>query len=47
MIEVTRRWLPEHADLTARLYSGVGHGINVEELDDVAAFLAERLRENG
>lgn len=47
MIEVTRRWLPEHADLTARLYSGVGHGINLEELEDVAAFLAERLRENG
>ena len=47
MIEVTRRWLPEHADLTARLYSGVGHGINLEELEDVAAFLAERLVENG
>ncbi len=47
MIEVTRRWLPEHADLTARLYSGVGHGINLEELEDVAEFLAERLLENG
>jgi phospholipase/carboxylesterase len=46
-IELTRRWLPEHSDLTARLYSGVGHGINLEELEDVAAFLAERLRENG
>jgi len=47
MIDVTRRWLPEHADLTARLYSGVGHGINLDELEDAAAFLADRLVENG
>jgi hypothetical protein len=26
-----------------RLYTGVGHGINLEELEDVAAFLAEQL----
>ena len=43
MIEVTRRWLPAHSDLTVRLYTGVGHGINLEELEDVAAFLAEQL----
>jgi phospholipase/carboxylesterase len=42
-IELTRRWLPEHADLTARLYSGVGHGINLDELEDVAQFLRDRL----
>lgn len=46
MIDVTRRWLPEHADLTARLYSGVGHGINLDELEDVAQFLRERLADN-
>jgi phospholipase/carboxylesterase len=47
MIDVTRRWLPEHTDLTARLYSGVGHGINLDELEDAAQFLRERLTENG
>jgi len=46
MIEHTRRWLPEHADLTARLYSGIGHGINLDELEDVAQFLQERLAAN-
>jgi phospholipase/carboxylesterase len=46
MIDVTRRWLPEHTDLTARLYSGVGHGINLDELEDVAQFLRERLANN-
>jgi phospholipase/carboxylesterase len=43
MIELTRRWLPEHSNLTARLYSGIGHGINLDELEDVAQFLRERL----
>lgn len=43
MIDFTRRWLPEHSDLTARLYSGVGHGINLEELEDVAQFLRDCL----
>ena len=42
-IDLTRRWLPEHADLTARLYSGVGHGINLDELEDVAQFLRDCL----
>ena len=42
-IELTRRWLPEHSDLTARLYSGVGHGINLDMLEDVAQFLRDRL----
>ncbi len=46
MIAETRRWLPEHSTLDARLYSGVGHGINLDELEDVAAFLTERLVEN-
>ena len=47
MIAQTRSWLPEHSTLDARLYSGVGHGINLDELEDVAAFLADRLVENG
>ena len=40
MIEATRRWLPQHSDLDARLYAGVGHGINLDELEDVADFLS-------
>lgn len=47
MIAETRRWLPEHSTLDARLYAGVGHGINLDELEDVAAFFADRLVENG
>jgi phospholipase/carboxylesterase len=40
LIAYTRKWLPEHADLEERLYTGIGHGINLEELEDVSAFLA-------
>lgn len=39
LIAYTRKWLPAHADLEERLYSGIGHGINAEELEDVSAFL--------
>ena len=40
MIDFTRRWLPEHTDLDAQLYSHVGHSVSLEELDDVRAFLS-------
>jgi phospholipase/carboxylesterase len=40
LIAYTRRWLPEHTDLEERLYAGIGHGINAEELEDVSAFLS-------
>jgi phospholipase/carboxylesterase len=39
LISFTRRWLPEHSDLDARLYANVGHGISMEEIEDVSAFL--------
>ena len=39
LIAYTRRWLPEHSNLDARLYSNVGHGISMEEVEDVRAFL--------
>jgi phospholipase/carboxylesterase len=42
LIAYTRKWLPEHTDLEERLYTGVGHGINLEELEDVAAFLTSQ-----
>lgn len=41
LIDFTRRWLPEHSDLTTKLYSNVGHGISMEEVEDVRAFLEE------
>ena len=43
LIAYTRRWLPEHSDLDARLYANVGHGISMEEVDDVRAFLTAQL----
>ena len=38
-IERTIRWLPSHSTLTAALYSGIGHSISREEIDDVNRFL--------
>ena len=39
LIAYTRRWLPEHSNLDARLYGNVGHGISMEEIEDVRSFL--------
>jgi phospholipase/carboxylesterase len=39
LIAFTRRWLPEHSDLDARLYANVGHSISMEELEDTVEFL--------
>lgn len=38
-VEATQRWLPEHVDLTERIYEGLGHGVSEPELADVLAFL--------
>ena len=35
----TQAWLPEHADLDARIYEGLGHSVSERELADVTAFL--------
>lgn len=35
----TQEWLPEHADLDARIYEGLGHSVSERELADVTAFL--------
>jgi len=43
LIAYTRRWLPEHSDLDARLYANVGHGISMEEIEDVRSFLENQL----
>ncbi|THG29828.1 alpha/beta hydrolase [Naasia lichenicola] len=42
-IQRTTAWLPEHSTLTERIYPGLGHGINRDELADVAAFVRAAL----
>lgn len=41
LVDFTRRWLPEHSDLDARLYGQVGHSLSLEELQDVGIFLSD------
>jgi phospholipase/carboxylesterase len=36
-------WLHDHATATIRVYPGLAHGVNGEEMDDVKAFLAVNL----
>jgi phospholipase/carboxylesterase len=43
LIDFTRRWLPEHFDVEAQLYSHVGHGLSLEEIEDAAAFLRKNV----
>jgi len=43
LITHTAQWLPDHVDLTGRLYPGLGHSISAEELGDVRAFLERQL----
>ncbi|MBX3095089.1 MAG: dienelactone hydrolase family protein [Cryobacterium sp.] len=39
----SQEWIPKHTTLTERVYAGLGHGINQEELGDIAKFLRGRL----
>lgn len=41
-VEHAQQWLPNHVDLTERIYEGLGHGISESELNDVLAFMRER-----
>lgn len=43
LITHTVEWLPGHAELSGRVYPGLGHSISNEELDDVRAFLEKQL----
>ncbi|MCR2826950.1 alpha/beta hydrolase [Microbacterium sp. zg.Y909] len=43
LIEYTVQWLPEHVDLSGRVYTGLTHSVSQEELDDVVTFLRKRL----
>lgn len=42
LVAHTQRWLPEHADLDARIYEGLGHSISERELGDLVAWLGAR-----
>lgn len=39
----TASWLPEHVNLSGRVYPGLTHSVSQDELDDVVAFLRKRL----
>lgn len=41
-IDHAQRWLPNHVELTERIYEGLGHGISESELNDVLAFMREQ-----
>lgn len=43
LIEHTSQWLPDHAELTGRVYQGLTHSISEEELHDIRVFLARWL----
>ncbi len=40
----TTAWLPEHTQLDARIYEGMGHSISPRELADISAFIRLHLR---
>jgi len=41
----TVQWLPDHVDLSGRVYTGLAHSVSQEELDDVTVFLRKRLED--
>lgn len=42
-VEHTIQWLPDHVELSGRVYAGLTHSVSQEELDDVRAFLEKQL----
>ena len=43
LVEHTTQWLPEHADLSGRVYPGLTHSVSEQELADVVTFLDKQL----
>ncbi len=39
LIDHTAQWLPDHSDLTGRVYPGLTHSVSEDELQDVRVFL--------
>lgn len=46
-IDALSEWAATHTRLEAKLYPGAGHGINLEEMRDVAEFLTRNVTELG
>ena len=47
LVEHTAAWLPEHVDLSGRVYPGLTHSVSEHELDDVRVFLEKQLEAAG
>jgi len=43
LVEHTITWLPEHAELSGRVYQGLTHSVSEQELGDVRVFLEKQL----
>jgi phospholipase/carboxylesterase len=43
LVEHTAAWLPDHVDLSGRVYPGLTHNVSEQELDDVRVFLEKQL----
>ncbi|MET0861204.1 MAG: alpha/beta fold hydrolase [Microbacterium sp.] len=43
LVEHTTQWLPEHAELSGRVYQGLTHSVSEAELEDVRVFLQKQL----
>ena len=39
LVDFTERWLPAHAQAETKVYPGLQHSINAEEIEDAAGFL--------
>ncbi|MDQ4215676.1 alpha/beta hydrolase [Microbacterium sp. ASV81] len=45
LVEHTAQWLPEHAELSGRVYQGLTHSVSEDELADVRRFLERWLED--
>jgi phospholipase/carboxylesterase len=45
LVEHTTSWLPEHVELSGRVYPGLTHSVSENELDDVRVFLEKQLEQ--
>ena len=45
LVEHTISWLPEHVELSGRVYPGLTHSVSENELDDVRVFLEKQLEQ--
>lgn len=43
LVAHTTEWLPDHAELSGRVYQGLTHSVSEAELDDVRVFLEKQL----